>query len=168
MDIHNTSLLCFSDCFCPPRLRAIAAFPSGGASDTSLLTGKEGVTGGPGMKKGWGRWPKLAGSQACHLPSLAPVSSAITDTALSPPPCLSAMGNHGDFNSWQTLPQGGRGAASEPLCFGDSKVTLVSDSGCLPPWPLQSPGSPNFPSGPGVKTLCFQCKGLRFDPWLGK
>ena len=45
------------------------------------------------MKKGWGRWPKLAGSQACHLPSLAPISSANTDTELSPPPCLSATGN---------------------------------------------------------------------------
>ena len=25
-----------------------------------------------------------------------------------------------------------------------------------------------FPSGPVVKTLCFCCKGHKFDPWLGK
>ena len=25
----------------------------------------------------------------------------------------------------------------------------------------------DFPGSPVVKTLCFQCKGLRFDPWLG-
>ena len=25
----------------------------------------------------------------------------------------------------------------------------------------------NFPSGPVVKTLCFHCRGRRFDLWLG-
>ena len=114
----------------PSLAQSHAAFPSGGARDTSLLTGKEEVTGGAGMKKGWGRWPKLAGSQACHLPSLAPISSANADTALSPPPCLSALGNHSAFNSWQILLQDGTEASSEPLCFGQSKVTLVSNSGC--------------------------------------
>ena len=24
-----------------------------------------------------------------------------------------------------------------------------------------------FPGGPVVRTLCFQCRGHRFDPWLG-
>ena len=26
----------------------------------------------------------------------------------------------------------------------------------------------NFPGGPIVKTLHFQCRGHRFDPWSGK
>ena len=25
----------------------------------------------------------------------------------------------------------------------------------------------NFLGGPVVKTLCFHCRGYRFDPWLG-
>ena len=25
----------------------------------------------------------------------------------------------------------------------------------------------DFPGGPVVKTLCFQCQGHGFDPWLG-
>ena len=25
----------------------------------------------------------------------------------------------------------------------------------------------DFPCGPVVKTLCFHCRGHRFDPWLG-
>ena len=25
----------------------------------------------------------------------------------------------------------------------------------------------DFPGGPGVKTLCFHCRGHRFNPWLG-
>ena len=25
----------------------------------------------------------------------------------------------------------------------------------------------DFPGGPLVKTLCFQCKGRKLDPWLG-
>ena len=27
--------------------------------------------------------------------------------------------------------------------------------------------SRDFPGGPAVKTLCSQCRGPRFDPWLG-
>ena len=27
--------------------------------------------------------------------------------------------------------------------------------------------SGDFPGGPVVKTLCFQCRGLKFNPWLG-
>ena len=25
----------------------------------------------------------------------------------------------------------------------------------------------DFPGGPVIKTLCFQCRGRRFDPWSG-
>ena len=25
----------------------------------------------------------------------------------------------------------------------------------------------DFPGGPAVKTLCFQCRGYGFDPWSG-
>ena len=25
----------------------------------------------------------------------------------------------------------------------------------------------DFPGGPGAKTPCSQCRGLRFDPWTG-
>ena len=25
----------------------------------------------------------------------------------------------------------------------------------------------DFPGGPVVKTLCFHCRGLGFNPWLG-
>ena len=27
--------------------------------------------------------------------------------------------------------------------------------------------SRDFPGGPGLKTLCFHCKGREFNPWLG-
>ena len=44
VDVHGPSLLCFSDCFCLPQLRAIAAFRSVGSCDMSPLTGKEKMT----------------------------------------------------------------------------------------------------------------------------
>ena len=43
---------------------------------------------------------------------------------------------------------------------------LNSDSGC---WNIkkQRLQEGDFPGGPVVKTLGFQCKGRRFDPWSG-
>ena len=33
--------------------------------------------------------------------------------------------------------------------------------------PGQTAASWDFPGGPGTKTVCSQCMGLGFDPWLG-
>ena len=38
----------------------------------------------------------------------------------------------------------------------------VSDQHCFNFKKIES----SFPSVQGVKTLCFQCRGHRFDPWL--
>ena len=32
---------------------------------------------------------------------------------------------------------------------------------------LKIDGNRDFPGGPVVKSLCFQCRGHRFDLWLG-
>ena len=42
------------------------------------------------------------------------------------------------------------------------KVMFNSEKKCLKDKHMK-----DFLSGPVVKTLCFHCKGLRFDPWSG-
>ena len=54
-----------------------------------------------------------------------------------------------------------------PLSSQRESLKLKSDcvSLCLTPNKSQIPWG--FPGGPVVKTLHFQCRGCRFDPWLG-
>ena len=49
----------------------------------------------------------------------------------------------------------------EPRKIKSATVSIVSPSICheVHNW--------EFPDRPVVKTLFFQCRGLRFDPWLG-
>ena len=42
------------------------------------------------------------------------------------------------------------------------------DKYCMIPYRLsESQQTGNFLDSPVVKTLCFQCRGCRFDPWSG-
>ena len=101
------------------------------------------------MKKGWGRWPKLAGSQACHLPSLAPISSANADTAFSPPPCLSATGNHSAFDSWQILRRMGQRLLQSLCALANPKLhlSLTQDATTMAPSKPRISKLPQWSSG---------------------
>ena len=54
---------------------------------------------------------------------------------------------------------------------GKEKGPAVSDSPVLFFLHITEPSQTilgDFPGGPVVKTLCFQYKGHRFDPWSGE
>ena len=50
---------------------------------------------------------------------------------------------------------------------GENQVAVTEPPHWLLLFPLVEMESWDFPGTPVVKTLCFSCKGHRFDPWSG-